>query len=322
MIDVFTHISPPKFTALLEKKSQRPSYYAQANASTPALLDLDARLRVLERFPGRREILSLATPPVEHVTTPADAAELAKVANEEMAEMVEKHPKFFAGAIACLPMNDVDAALKEADRAIRDLHFRGVQISSSVNGKPLDRPEFMGLYEKMAGYDLPIWIHPVRDSDIPDYPDEKESLYALCSTFGWPFETTLAMSRLVYSGVLEKYPDLKISTHHCGGMVPYFAQRVALKKSDPTVKIPRPPIDYFRRFYGDTALGGNAPALMCGCAFFGADRVLFATDYPYSGPAGEQKVVLTIEAINAMDISAGDKEKIFFRNAQRLLKLS
>ncbi len=117
-----------------------------------------------------------------------------------------------------------------------DLKFKGIQIFSSINGKPLDRDEFMPLYEMMAGYDLPLWIHPARDKTVPDYPDEPYSKFTLFTAFGWPYETTLAMARLVFSGVLEKYPSLKFITHHCGAMLPFFSKRVLLVREGPEAR--------------------------------------------------------------------------------------
>jgi predicted TIM-barrel fold metal-dependent hydrolase len=126
--------------------------------NTFTLTDRDARLRILDEFEDMVQVLSVTVPPLEEIVNPEEAAELARIANDEMAELVNKYPNRFVGAVAGLPMNDVDAALRETDRAIKDLKFKGVQIASSINGKPLDRPEFLGLYEKMAQYDLPIWI--------------------------------------------------------------------------------------------------------------------------------------------------------------------
>jgi aminocarboxymuconate-semialdehyde decarboxylase len=221
----------------------------------------------------------------------------------------------------------MDASLRETERAIEQLKFKGIQIFTSVNGKPLDRPEFLGLYEKMAQYDLPVWIHPVKDRVTPDYADEEASKYALFLAFGWPYETTLAMSRLVFSGIMEKYPNLKFITHHCGGMLPFFYKRVALVppgvKTGEVMKLAKSPLDYFKRFYADTVLGGNVPALMAGHSFFGTDHMLFASDYPYPGGADKGEVVLreVIKSVEMMNVTEEDKAKIFSKNARRILRL-
>jgi predicted TIM-barrel fold metal-dependent hydrolase len=230
----------------------------------------------MDHYPDRVEVLTVANPPVETMLQPADAIELSRLVNDEMAELVAKYPDRFVGAVACLPMNDVDQAMKEADRAIKELAFKGIQIFTNILGKPLDSPEFMPLYQKMAELDLPIWIHPVREANFSDYRSEKRSKYMIFHVFGWPYETAAAMTRLVFSGVLEKYPNLKIITHHCGSMVPYLEQRIIgaydhaemLRGAKYKQGLTKSPIEYFKMFYYDTAIYGSTPGLMCAYAFF------------------------------------------------------
>ena len=318
-IDIFTHILPPKYREALDKKAKY-SFYQELNNLTPTLSDLDTRFRVMDRYEGLRHVLTIATPPLESVVDPTTATELAQMANDMMAEIVAKYPDRFVAAVACLPMNNIDAALKETDRAIRELNFKGVQVFTPTNGKPLDSPEFMALYDKMSEYDLPIWIHPVGDREVPDYEGENHSRYGLWMLIGWPYETTAAMARLVFSGVLERYPNIKFITHHCGAMVPFFAQRIGAWGRQ---WLSRSPVEYLRMFYGDTATNGSVPALMCGYTFFGADHILFATDMPYGDRdrEGGKTTEQTISAVEAMDIPDLEKKKIFEGNAKRLLLL-
>lgn len=126
------------------------------------MVDLEPRFRIMDKFDGLMQVLTLSSPPVEVVDDPDKALDLAKLANDELAEIVMKHPDRFAAAIACVPMNDMDAALLEVDRAVNDLKLRGVQIFTPMNDKSLDSPEFLPLYEKMSEHNLPIWIHPQR----------------------------------------------------------------------------------------------------------------------------------------------------------------
>jgi predicted TIM-barrel fold metal-dependent hydrolase len=192
----------------------------------PALFDLDARFRVMDKYEGLVQVICTGAPALEDAAPPKDTVELSRIANDEMAELVRKYPDRFIAAVACLPMNDVDAALQEIDRAIMDLKFRGIQLHSDINGKPLDSPEFEPIYAKMTEYNLPILLHPeIRTNRVPDYPNETESKYLSFLIFGWPYRTTLAMMRLVMSGMFDKYPTLKVITHHCGAMVPFFEQR-------------------------------------------------------------------------------------------------
>ncbi|MCJ7654115.1 MAG: amidohydrolase family protein, partial [Dehalococcoidia bacterium] len=229
MIDIFTHILPPKYREAVDKLAAigrtSLSRIEDLQRSNRALLDVNLRLKVMDEFPDTMHVLTMVGPPIEAVAKTEDAVDLAKIANDEMAELVARHPDRFIAA-AALPMNNMDAALKEVDRAINDLKLRGVQIFTSIKGKPLDAPEFLPLYQKMAQYDLPIWIHPLKEMTEPDYPGEEESKYGLAAIIGWPHATSMAMMRLAASGVLEKYPNLKFITHHGGGTVPYLAGRI------------------------------------------------------------------------------------------------
>jgi aminocarboxymuconate-semialdehyde decarboxylase len=284
----------------------------------------------MDKYPEVVQLITIAGPNVESVLDPADAAACARIANDEMAELVAKYPDRFAGACACLPMTDIDAALAEADRALDELRFRGVEVFTNIQGKPLDSPEFLPLFEKMASRNLPILLHPRRTNTTPDYADEQTSRYLIYTNFGWPYETSLAMARLAFGGVLEKYPTLAIVTHHAGGLIPYFHKRVQLSWDFNEMRmgyrfdgqrLTRAPVDYYRMFYCDTAIQGNTPALMCAYDFFGGDHVLFATDAPYDNQLGERVYRETIAAVQAMDIDDVTRRKIFEGNARRLFRL-
>jgi len=328
-IDIFPHIIPLKYKEALYKKMPTNAYMRRIIDAHPTLYDLDNRFRIMDRYEGLVQVLTLGAPPLEDVATPKDAVELAKIANDEMAELVAKYPDKFPAAVACLPMNDLDAALKEVDRTITELRFRGVQIFTDINGKPLDSPEFMPLYEKMSYYNLPVLLHPRRANTVSDYSIETESQYLVFMIFGWPYETTVAMTRLALSGVFEKYPTLKVITHHCGAMVPFFAERIRLIYTHHEMRmgfrckehLAKHPIDYYHMFYADTAVYGNTPALMCGYAFFGADHILFGTDMPYDAQHGDIYTRQTISAIEQMDITDSERKQIFEDNARNLLRL-
>ena len=231
-------------------------------------------------------------------------------------------------------MNNPSAAISELHRAVRDLGARGIQIYTNVSGKPLDNPEYAPLFDAMATeYDLPIWLHPTRGPGFPDYMSEQKSLYEIWWTFGWPYETSVAMARLVFSGLFDKYPNIKIITHHMGAMIPYFEGRVgpgwdqlgkrtveedyaALLKS-----FPLRPYDYFKMFYADTALFGAASATQCGLDFFGVDKVVFASDCPFDPEGGTMFIRETIRVLDELDLAPADRKKIYQDNAVSLLKL-
>jgi predicted TIM-barrel fold metal-dependent hydrolase len=204
-VDAYSHIVPPDYAKAVSKLA--PEQYQQKIAYCPPLFDMDARFRIMDKYEPLRQVLTIAWPKLEEIADPVKAVDLARMANDEMAELVLKYQDRFIAAIAILPMSNLNAALKEAERAIKDLKFRGVYLYSNIDDKPLDMPEFLPLYEKMCQYDLPVYIHPMRGMmDHPEYKTEKTSMYRIFSTFGWPYETTAAMARLVCSGVFDKYP--------------------------------------------------------------------------------------------------------------------
>ena len=329
-IDAYAHVVPPKYKNFLEDIAPREC--EMKITPFPALFNFDVRFRMMEKFGNLVQVLTLGWPPIEDIAGPDKAVELSMRANDEMAELVIKHPDKFVAAIAVLPVNNMEAALKEADRAINDLRFRGVYLHTPINGKPLDSPEFIPLFQKMSEYKLPIFIHPMRPREHADYKTLPFSKYAIFSTFGWPYETTAAMTHLVFSGIMEKFPNLKVVTHHCGGMVPYFASRIEefydigemIVHDRETYEFTRSRsiIDYFKMFYADTALYGNPSALMCGFNFFGADNILFGVDTPLGdNQHGYRNYRQTIQAIEEMNISEVDRKKIFEGNARKLMRL-
>ena len=332
-LDIFNHILPRPFYELMMKVAPNLGEMGKRVRAVPMLYDLDERFRVMDRFPDYHQVLSLASPPLEAYGGPEIAVDLARAANDGMAELVGRHPDRFPAFVASLPMSDPQVAWKECRRAVNDLGARGVQIFTNVSGKPLDEPEFSPLFELMAGFDLPILLHPARSARFADYPTEDRSKYEIWWTLGWPYETSVAMSRIVFAGLFDRYPSLKIVTHHCGAMIPYFEGRVGpgwdqlgSRTSDEDLtlvlkRLEKRPLDYFRMFYGDTALFGSRAATECGLSFFGADRIVFASDAPFDPEKGPMYIRETLRVLDELELSAEDRKKIYFENAERLLKL-
>ncbi|HUJ88968.1 MAG TPA: amidohydrolase family protein, partial [Syntrophorhabdales bacterium] len=291
------------------------------------------RFRIMDKFGDYVQIICLGAPPIEVYGAAAIATEMAKIANDGMAELVRRYPDRFPGFIASLPMNDPPGLLAEARRAVKDLGAVGVQIFSNVLGRPLDKPETMPLFDLMAELDLPIWLHPARGADFPDYKGEKKSHYEIWWTFGWPYETSVAMAHLVFAGLFDKHPNLKIITHHLGAMIPYFEGRVGpgwdqlgtrTSDEDYTLllkKLKKRPLDYFHMFYADTAVFGSKSATVCGLDFFGADKVLFASDSPFDPEKGSAYIRWTIDILDKLEITDAERKAIYEGNARRLLKL-
>jgi len=324
-IDAFAHILPSRYLVRLErhlKQAMAPAqlrYYREGVFRyDEALTDLDARRRAVEPFGDYSQVLVLAVPPIEEIGPPTIAAEFAALANDEMAELVQTHPDRFVGFAAALPLNDTEASLRELDRAVADFGALGAQIYSNVQGVPLDDPRFEPVFARLEELGVTAWLHPTRSAAWTDYPAEATSNYGLWWSLGWPYETAAALSRLVYSGLMERHPDLKVLAHHGAGMVPHFSSRLAMGPGYRQVKdnLPQPPLVYFKRFYADTALFGAPNAVQCVLDFFGPDHVLFGTDMPLGPPSA---IEATIADLEASDLTESQKDAVYAGNAARVL---
>jgi uncharacterized protein len=324
-IDAFAHILPGGYFTRLEEhlastmSAARLRYYQEGVLHfDPVLTDLDARWRRIEAYGDYAQVLVLAVPPLEEVGPPAVAADLARRANDEMAELVGRFPDRLVGFAAALPLNDVDAALVEMDRAVGELGALGVQLFTNVLGAPLDHPRFDPLLARVEALGRTIWLHPTRGEAWPDYPTERESDYGVWWSLGWPYETAAALSRLVYSGRMERHPRLRVLAHHGGGMVPHFSARLAMGPGYRQTRdsLPLPPLEYFRRFHADTALFGAPHAVRCVLDFFGPEHVLFGSDIPLGPPDAVEATVADLEAAG---LSEADLAAVYAGNARRLL---
>ncbi len=332
-IDIFAHIFPEKYFDRMLSVAPDGKDMQKRVRNIPAIVDLGERFRIMDRFDEYAQVICLGAPPIEVFGPPPLSTEMARIANDGMAELVRKYPDRFPGFVASLPMNDPEGLLIEAKRAIRDLGAVGVQIFSNVLGKPLTKPETMPLFDLMVELDRPIWLHPARGADFVDYKGEPKSHYEIWFVFGWPYETSVAMAHLVFSGLFDRHPNIKIITHHLGGMIPYFEGRVGsswdqlgtrTSDEDYTLllkKLEKRPLDYFHLFYADTALFGAREGTICGLKFFGPERTLFASDTPFDPEKGSAYIRWTIEIIDSLDIQPSDRKAIYEGNARRLLKL-
>ena len=329
IIDIYTHILPDTFFREMSRVSPKLENIGARLRGVKKLFDLDLRFAEMDTLGDYRQVISLPNPPLEEIAQGETAAQLARVANDAMAELCARHPQRFPAFVAAVSLDEVDAALKETDRAITQLGARGIQIFTNIAGHPLDEERFEPVFTAMAAHDLPIWLHPARSAAVPDYASEEKSRFEMWWCFGWPYDTSVAMARLVFSGVFDRHPGLKIVTHHLGGgMIPFFDGRIGAgmevlgsRTSDEDYSqvlksLKRPHLDYFREFYADTALFGAGNGLICGLDFFGADRLVFSTDAPL-GP-----IAKTIAAIDALDLDPQARKKIVSGNAAKLMRMT
>ena len=336
-LDIFPHIFPLRYFERMKSIAEDNPGLAAALKRwmhIPVLWDLDKRIKMMRRWPGYQQVLTLSMPAVEFLGNENETPELARLANDGMHEIVQQHPDLFPCFVASLPMNNVAASLEEMDRAIGKLGAKGIQIFTNVNGRPLDEAEFFPIFERMSKkYDLPVWVHPTRTAKFADYVSEQKSKYEIWWLFGWPYETSAFMARLVFSGMFDKLPKLRIITHHMGAMVPFLANRVGYgmdqfgsRTSDEDYeglrkRMKKRPVEYFKMFYNNTSINGWVPGMRCGLDFFGADHVLFGTDCPFDPEGGPLFIREIIKGLDGMKLRPDDRRKIYFGNAMRLLRL-
>ena len=326
IVDIYTHIFPQKAYERMEMIAPNLENIGKRIRNMRFLHDLDGRFREMDEFGDYRQIVSLPNPPIEDITTPEQGAELARVANDAMAELVDRHTDRFPAFVAAVGLHDVDAAVREIHRAIGDLGARGIQLFTNVAGRPLDDPEFAPVFDAMAEYGLPIWLHPSRGAETSDYAAETHARFETWISLGWPYATSVAMLRLIITGLFDRHPGIKIITHHLGGMIPYHTGRMesafnnmGRRTSDEDYlplrnALRRPALDYFRMFYGDTAMHGALEATQCGLAFFGPNNVVFASDAPFGS------IRKNLDMIERLGLDGEAKKKILLGNAERLMK--
>jgi uncharacterized protein len=329
-IDAYTHFFPKRFFAMLDEVAGDFKDMGKRVRSLPALHDLDVRKRIVDGHKDYQQILSYTQPPIELIAkTPAQIDEFCRIINNGLAELIATEKDHFPGWVAQVSLAAKDAGVAEAKRAVKELGALGVQIYTNVNGKPLDRPEYLPFWDKMSELGIPVWMHPARGAEMPDYLTEDKSLYEIWWTFGWSYETATAMMRLVYSKIMDNHPDLKLITHHFGGIVPMLEGRigpgndvmgsrtsdqdyVSLRKG-----LKKRVLDYFKQdFWADTAVFTAEPATKAGLEFFPRDKIVFASDCPYDPEGGTMYPRETLRILESLDLSKTDRDKIYFKNLE------
>lgn len=324
IIDCHNHFYPPQY---LEAIQSGPSnvkvtfdadnnpllhYPGDYNIVVPEHRDIEKRANILEKACVDKQVLSFTTPGV-HIETPERANELARMVNDNFAEITRIHSHRFS-AFATLPLNDPDASVAEMERAFNNLGFKGVTLHSNVNGVELSDERFWPLFAKANEFDAVLDIHPSFPAGVEAMTD-----YWLMPLIGFPFDTTLTAAKLVFSGIVERYPRIKWILGHLGGAIPYLAERLdrgfyAFKECRENIS--KIPSEYLKEFYYDT-VNFDARALRLALDFAGADHLVAGSDYPHQiGSLAKMK-----SSIEELDISDKEKAAIFNGNATRLLAL-
>ena len=332
-IDFYCHFSTMRIIDFLEAAGgPKPHVFRSLFANTPTLIDADRRLRLMDEFGIARSVLVplpwLETAPAVHAD-PVKCLQAARLLNEELAQVAARRKDRFT-AVAVLPTTTPEIMLAEFNRAVSELNLAGGMFVTGPTVKRPDHADYELLYAEATRLDVPLWIHPSRPPFYPDYVDEPDSKFQVWQALSWLQDSSTAMVRIVFAGVFERHPKIKLVIHHHGALIPLFAQRMqygwdyfeqntGVKQS---ATISQPYIEHFRKFYCDTATQGNEPKLLeMACGFFGPDRILFGTDAPMDASAGRSFTRDAIASVQGMGIPDAEKVKLFSANALKLLKM-
>ncbi|MPZ75283.1 MAG: amidohydrolase family protein [Deltaproteobacteria bacterium] len=280
--------------------------------------DIGRRIEHMDRLGIDIHVLTIPAPGADRFEGD-DAVAIARVANDAIASICREHPQRFIGFFT-LPTSSVAASLDELDRAVNELGLKGFGCFANLNGQALDREELLPIYERLAQYKLPVYIHPT--APLATEVTGIDIMPTLI--FGWAFDSTVAMTRLVYGRVLERFPEIDFVVADVGGVLAFFAQRAKNIYSGRTEEIRQRyglkenPLDSFRRFYVDTA-DHPASTLKCVLDFFGPDRLVLGTNYPYGPEEGCLLIKNSLAAIEGLNLSREDKEKVLGGTAARVL---
>lgn len=325
IIDIHNHYYPPRYLAALERGGSKVrirhdaqgqmlvEYPGDYNVVARGHRDLDERIRAMDEHGVAVQAISLTTPGV-HIEERARGIELARMVNDEFAEASARHSGRFA-PLAALPLQDPDAAVAELERAVTQLGHRGALLFSNVEGRTLDDAAYFPLFEKLAELEVPALLHPTNPATLGPVAD-----YRLTAIIGFLFDTTTAAMRLVFAGVFERLPNLKLIVGHLGGTIPYVVERAdrgyeAYEECRQNIR--QPPSAYFRRIYYDT-VNFNPDALRLALAFAGPSQIVFGSDYPHQVGSIDK----ALQATAPLDLTSSERAAVLGGNAARLLRMA
>lgn len=337
VIDFQSHIFPSEYLDQLKQADgnvvlEAPDPYSgmsyfydrilgcRINTATFQGRDPELRIRHMDNLGVDIQVLSIPPPGADRFES-QDAISIAKKGNDAISSLCGKYQRRFVG-LCTLPTSSIKASLDELDRSVHELGLRGFGCYSNLNGRPLDSEEFFPLYERIAQYRIPVYIHPT--APLATRAVGLDIMPVLI--YGWAFDSTVAMTRLVYGRVIERFPEINFVVADVGGVLSFFAQRAKNIYTGRTEEIQKRyglnenPLDSFKRFYVDTA-DHPASTLRCALDFFGADRLVLGTNYPYGPEEGCLLVRSSVSAVEGLGLPKEEKEKILGLNAARILKL-
>jgi aminocarboxymuconate-semialdehyde decarboxylase len=285
---------------------------------SPKFYNIEKHIEGMDKSKISIDVISLANPWLD-AFPPSVAVPLAKEINNEIAGYQSRHPERIVG-LATLPLTDVSAARDELRRAINDLGLRGFIMGTNINGESSSAKRFVPILSEAIKLNVPIFLHPTSPGGYSNPPESYGmEKYAFVRVLGFVFDTTLHVSKMIFNGMLERLPHLKLVAAHLGGTLPYLAGRLdRAYYGVPECRkfIKKPPSQYLKKLYFDS-VSFSPISMRCGFEFSGEDKILFGTDYPFD--IGSNREV--DYAISGAGISGSAAEKIYNENASRLLKL-
>ncbi len=313
-IAIEEHYLTKEYIRYIYERKEEPRRRSIDDLTSRLLVDIDERLKEMDRFGIEMQLLSQSTPSVDEFDA-ATGIHWAKNINDDMARITREHPGRFGG-LATLPLQDVAAAVAELERAVK-LGLQGTMIKSHVNGEFLDDRRFRPVFAKAQELDVPIYLHPKRPAPSMikpylDYPGFNSAM------IGYGADLHLHVMRLICSGLFDEYPRLKLVIGHMGETFPYLLWRIDnhFGRFEQYKKLKKKPSEYFRdNFYITTSGVCWQPSLLCAYLTLGADKIMFAVDYPMES---NEEAVRFIETAPICD---EDKEKICHLNAEKLFRL-
>jgi len=310
-IDVHSHFYTREYVETIRKFD--PNKGSKITGINFALwISAEERIEHMDKNRIDVEILSLSAPNV-YFADRSLSLDLAQMTNDFVAGLSRKYPDRFVG-VASLPMLHMEEALNELHRAIEHLGLRGIVLGSNINGKRPDAQEFDPLFSEIERMRQPILIHPMPQAGEPSLAE-----YKLAAILSLPFETTVCVTRMIYAGVFDRHPGLRLLLPHLGGALPFLSTRIDLgfkSYRECRENVSKPPSNYLREFYYDTAVSFGKPSLLCASELIGMEHILFGTDYPFQRDATD-----SVTALESFCADPQVQRKIFSENAKTLFGL-
>ena len=320
LIDCQSHLFCEELVALMEKRQTDPVVFTKDGVRIvkmgdwlrklpPHYFDVNAKLAAMDAAGVELTALSINDPGPEWFG--ADGPAVARIANDFVAGIVRRHPRRFFG-LCVLPLQDMRASLAELDRCVKQLGMKGILLYTNLAGRFPDEPEFRPLFARAVKLDLPLLLHPAKPATI-----EQVKAYEMTSSLGNMFDDTIALTRIIMSGILDEFPKLKLVCPHLGGALPFIIGRLdhqtqVLKRGPKNLK--RAPSEYLRQVWLDI-VSPQPLAMKFGYDFMGADRLVFSSDHPWVEPK------LIRDTLESLNLPPADLEKIFTSNARKLFRL-